>query len=267
MRKIMLNNSLIEAEDFNPDQNSSSKYIYEVFRIIDGKVLFAPEHYERLVKSLESFGYEVSFTLEEMCDQIHRLAEANSQPNNNVKLIADNFAEDGSYDLCLFILDAHYPSEENYRDGVDTELYKAVRPDPHVKVRNQPLRDATNALIRDHKLFEVILVNESDNITEGSRSNIFFIKDGQVFTSPSEGVLLGVTRLGIMNVCQEKGIDVIETVIGAGQVASFDAAFISGTSPKVLPIRRIGDISLDVNEGTLRKIMELFDEKIADSLM
>ena len=45
-------------------------------------------------------------------------------------------------------------------------------------------------------LFEAILVNEEDQITEGSKSNIFFLKSnstgGEVWTSPADGVLLGV---------------------------------------------------------------------------
>ena len=50
----------------------------------------------------------------------------------------------------------------------------------------------------------------------------------------------------------------------------FDAAFISGTSPNVLPIRFVKDedrmIEYDVNDVTLRRVMALYDSEIAGYL-
>jgi branched-chain amino acid aminotransferase len=37
---------------------------------------------------------------------------------------------------------------------------------------------------------------------------------------------------------------------------AFDAAFISGTSPQVLPVSRIGKYTYDVNDPVLRQIMK-----------
>ena len=50
--------------------------------------------------------------------------------------------------------------------------------------------------------------------------------------------------------------------IQASDIASFDAAFISGTSPKVLPIASIDGNTYDVNEPLLRNIMKWYDEVI-----
>ena len=48
--------------------------------------------------------------------------------------------------------------------------------------------------------------------------------------------------------------------MAAEDIGSFDAAFISGTSPKVMPIASVGEVSFDVNDPILRKIMEKYDE-------
>ena len=54
------------------------------------------------------------------------------------------------------------------------------------------------------------------------------------------------------------------------ELGDFDAAFISGTSPNVLPIRFVKDenrmIEYDVNDATLRRVMKLFDSEIAGYL-
>ena len=125
---------------------------------------------------------------------------------------------------------------------------------------DQALRDATDAAIKAHDLYEVILVDRKGQITEGSRSNVFFIKNGELYTSPLKQVLPGVTRDKIIEIVKGKGIAVHEDPIPASSVADFDAAFISGTSPKVLPIASLGDVTYDVNDPLLRHLMDWYDE-------
>ena len=108
----------------------------------------------------------------------------------------------------------------------------------------------------------MILVDRNGQITEGSRSNIFFIKNGEVFTSPLHQVLPGVTRGKIIEILQSENVPVHEDPIMASQIGSFDAAFISGTSPKVLPIASIGEFRYDVNDPLLRDLMNWYDRTL-----
>ena len=105
----------------------------------------------------------------------------------------------------------------------------------------------------------MLLVNREGRITEGSRSNVFFIRGREVWTAPSDRVLLGVTRSKVIDVIREAGLDLHFKSVREDHLASFDAAFISGTSPKVLPIASIGDISYDVNDPVLRDIMKRYE--------
>jgi branched-chain amino acid aminotransferase len=105
-------------------------------------------------------------------------------------------------------------------------------------------------------------VNCSGEITEGSRSNLFFIKGNSVYTSPSKDVLMGITRQRIISICRKNGIGVNETAILADQVEFFDAAFISGTSPKVLPISTIDDYKYSTDNSLLLNIMEIYNNEI-----
>ena len=108
-------------------------------------------------------------------------------------------------------------------------------------------------------LYEVLLVNRDGIITEGSRSNVFFIKNGEVYTSPTDAVLPGVTRTMIIRILEEAGIPLHYSAVRQDELAGFDAAFISGTSPKVLPVANIGDIAYDVDDPVLRSIMARYD--------
>lgn len=232
--------------------------IYEVVRLTDGKPQFLPEHFQRLENSLGSIGMAVPFTQEKLADSIHELAEDGNVLNHNLKLEVDV-----SGHSILYMSPTHYPSEAQYRKGVPTELFHGERKNPNVKMMDRALRDATDAAIKEHSLYEVILVDKNGQITEGSRSNIFFIKDGEVYTSPLHQVLPGVTRGKIIEIIRSKGIAIHEDPISETDIASFDAAFISGTSPKVLPISSIGDVKYDVDEALLRDIMCWYDEAFA----
>lgn len=229
--------------------------VYEVIRLTDGKPQFLPEHYARLENSLGAIGKPVPFSCETLGQSIAELAEEGQVKDHNIKLEVDLSGHG-----MLYMNPTHYPSREQYAEGVRTELFHGERKNPHIKMMDQALRDATDAAIKAHDLYEVILVDRKGQITEGSRSNVFFIKNGELYTSPLKQVLPGVTRDKIIEIVKGKGIAVHEDPIPASSVADFDAAFISGTSPKVLPIASLGDIAYDVNDPLLRRLMDWYDE-------
>ena len=47
---------------------------------------------------------------------------------------------------------------------------------------------------------------KNNEITEGSRSNIFFLKDETLVTAPDNAVLNGITRKHILEICRENSI-------------------------------------------------------------
>ncbi len=232
--------------------------VYEVVRLSGSKPQFLPEHFERLQHSLGSIGMAVPFTYEKLEQSIRELAEEGQITNHNIRLEVDI-----SGHSILYLNPTHYPSPEQYAKGVKTELFDGERKNPNVKMMDQSLRDATDAAIRGHNLYEVILVDRDGYITEGSRSNIFFIKKGEVYTSPLHQVLPGVTRRKIIEIITSKGIKFHEAPIKASDIGSFDAAFISGTSPKVLPIANIGKNDYDVDNSLLRDIVRWYDEALS----
>ena len=263
---FIFNNDTYEAKHFQEIYRKADPSLYEVIRLVEGRPLFLEEHYERLVKSGKSIGFTIGFSLEELRERILSLASSQEIENQNVKLVINNLKENPQGDFYLYFIPSSYPTLEMYRDGVDTDLFRAMRENPQAKIINQSLRDATNAFIAEKSLFEAVLVNDDGEITEGSRSNIAFVKNGEIYTSPAAGVLLGVTRQRILRICGENAIPVHEVPIKADSISEFSGAFVCGTSPKILPIRRMGEVSFDVSDPTLRRLMRLYDDEMKESL-
>jgi branched-chain amino acid aminotransferase len=255
------NSSLHKASDFDKIYCDKHPSVYEVIRIIDGIPLFLEEHYERLSSSAVILGYRLDFDYEEQRKNILKMIEINKTQNYNIKIVVNNFNNDSS-DTYYFFIKSNYPEEALYIHGIKTFLYKAVRENPNVKIINKNLREEVDRLLKEKGCYEALLVNNSGEITEGSRSNLFFIRDNSVFTSPSEGVLMGITRQRIISLCRKNGIEVKEVPISSEHVESFDAAFISGTSPKVLPVSTIDEYNYSTDNSLLIKIMKIYNDEI-----
>jgi D-alanine transaminase len=74
-------------------------------------------------------------------------------------------------------------------------------------------------------------------ITEGSRSNIFFVINGTLYTHPESGYILsGVTRKNIIRLAKESGIKVREEPVAEKDLEKIEEAFISNTSAEVMPV-------------------------------
>jgi branched-chain amino acid aminotransferase len=237
--------------------------IYEVIRVIKGKPLFYEEHFLRLGKSCNHLG--LHFNREEVWGMVTRFLRENFVKEKNFRVVL-NFRGDKTYNLIGYFIESHYPSETEYQLGVATELLPIARENPNVKAENLSLRQMADEIITSKKVFEVLLVNSNGEITEGSRSNFFVVKGNAIFTPPRNQVLEGVTRNRVVQLAYKNGIECIEQPIRAEVLHTYDAAFLTGTSPKVLPINRIGTIIFNGVSTTTQKIIDYYNQLIAIDL-
>jgi len=89
------------------------------------------------------------------------------------------------------------------------------------------------------------------------------VKENKLLTSPVKAVLPGVTRGEVISLAKRLKIEVEEIEYKYLDICELDGMFISGTSPKVLPIKQVNDISLDVNNSIIRKLMIEYDNEVS----
>ncbi|MDN6626098.1 MAG: aminotransferase class IV [Pisciglobus halotolerans] len=232
--------------------------IYEVIRIQDGKPLFLKDHLDRFRKSAELLKLPLTLSDNAVKQRLVYLIAQNKVKENNVKLILDS-----QENLLIFFPVTVYPSKEDYQFGVETTLLKLERKDPNIKVQRADYQAQVQAVREQKKVHEVLLVDHHDFVTEGGRSNLFIIKDNEVYTSPSDSVLLGIVRKKVFAICRKENIFIRETNLPVTELSSVQAAFITGTGNNVLPIRSIDDYTLHSAEDPLvQLIMKRFNEEI-----
>lgn len=237
------NGAIKSASEPVYSDSTSGRSAYEVIRIIDGVPLFFEDHFERMENTFKAIGKTLELTRDQLADNIKRLLSANGTKVCNVKLVVSD-TEEGQQQVA-YLSKSYYPSEAEADRGVKTGLIRIERKNPNAKILNKSYKDAVNEKMAEGGFFEVLLVNEQEKITEGSKSNAFFVKNGSIYTAPGASVLKGITRKYVFEACSNAGYAVKEQFVGAEELKNIDGAFLSGTSIKVLPIRTIDDIFLD----------------------
>ena len=213
--------------------------VYEVLRVINGVPLFLEDHFTRMHESFYAIGHIWSMQAGELEKQISMLAETNKTENFNVKFIV--FAVNELQTTVGYISKSYYPSDEQVSSGVPVDLFKRERKNPNIKLVNREYKQAVSKMKSERGLFEVLLVNQEGNITEGGASNVFFVKNNKIYTTPGGAVLKGITRKYVIEACKNVNYEVLEEFTSVSELDEVEGIFLSGTSIKVLPVSAIGD--------------------------
>ncbi len=263
-KKFILNGELNPSDNFDNSLVYEGDSIYEVIRMIKGSPVFFHDHMERLESSIR---IRQKATLAKMTDlrkDIINLVKTEKRKDINLKIVF-NYNHDSTNYLVYFV-EPIYPSEEQYKKGVKGILFYAERKDPESKVINHKLRSSIY-----HKLileggYEALLVNEENQITEGSRSNIFFLKGDTLTTAPDDKILNGITRKYILDICHDNNIKVKFMCVPVTTIQDYDAVFMTGTSPMVLQFYCVGDIYFNVRMALIENLRRLYIEKAEESI-
>ena len=263
--KYIHNSELKNSSEFENDFFKKGLSLYEVMRVVESKPIFIEDHLMRLQKSAKKIEQVIWLNYTELVEKIKLVISKNGVVEGNIKIVF-NIYENRRNFYCYFVKHK-YPETQEYVEGINTVIYNAERHNPNAKVYDNKLRSNTNTIIENPNIYEAILMDDLDNIREGSRSNLFFIKGNELVTAPDEDVLNGIVRKKIIEICERIGIPVLKQKIAFSKLTEFDAAFLTGTSPQVLPIKRVNLISFDVNHHLLKLLLETYRKELVSYLL
>lgn len=259
LKSYIYNGKTYDVSDNEGFKESDSTSIYEVIRVKKGIVLFMEDHLDRMIKSAEMLGFNLNKTKLEMIEEIKRLVEINGATNHNIKIVCNELASKNQ-NFLSYITYGSYNIEDVPKDGAKAIIFKTERVNPNIKTINIGQRDMINLELERQGALEALLEDEEGNITEGSRSNMFFVKGDVLYTAPSKKVLLGITRSKVMGICKKLNIEVIESDIHKSELDKVDGIFMSTTPIGVLPIISIGDMKLNSAQNeTIKKVVDGYE--------
>lgn len=250
----LVNGEVQSTKDMTIFQKVSNPPIYEIIRVINGVPIYLEDHLGRMFESANLLGKSMDISESYIREYIKMVIKNNKIDMNNIKLLwgeADGVGEV----FMVYSVESFYPPKEYYDNGIKTILYNYERDNPNAKVQVASFKEDVAKKMNDADAFEALLVKDDGYIPEGSRSNVFFVKGGILYTAPRDEILLGITRKHMFKIADMLNIKIVEESIHIGDLNKIDGAFITGTSINMLPISIIDNI--EINSAKNKIIGEL----------
>ncbi|MGN7478876.1 aminodeoxychorismate lyase [Solibacillus silvestris] len=245
---------------------------FETFRTYEGKAVYLREHFNRLIEALKEYRIHFPYTIHDMEEVIEKL---NAQDGKEGYFRLNVSA--GVHPIGLAPSEYTEPTIILFRK----ELPKLVRgtakeavwlqtlrntPEQQVRYKSHHYGNNVRARLELSSLAaqEGFFMDKRGVVAEGITSNIFWIKDGILYTPSTKlGILPGITREIVIRLAKELQIPVREGSFLTWELEQADECFITTAVQELVPISNIGKVRFASSEGRLyNKLHNAYLQKI-----
>jgi branched-subunit amino acid aminotransferase/4-amino-4-deoxychorismate lyase len=211
--------------------------VFETFRAYGGKIPFLKEHVGRLNDGLNALGIEeVKLDFK---TKIEELLKANSLDDAYIRITAYKKRE--TTGVIIYVDKFGYYPKEAYEKGFSAIISPYKRNSENCFAQIKSLSYLENRMswyeAQKRNKDEAIVLNEKGIITGGSRSNLFIVKDKEVFTPAlASAAFYGITRRAVMNSLKNSQTKVREKDITLEDLYTCDEAFLTSALLEVMPL-------------------------------
>lgn len=103
---------------------------------------------------------------------------------------------------------------------------------------------------------EAILLDAQGYIAEGPGENIFIIRNGVLYTTPTATILEGITRDTVIKLAKSMGLNVKESYLSKDELFIAEEAFFTGTAVEITPIVEIDSYKIGDKIGNITKAIQ-----------
>lgn len=224
--------------------------VYEVIRIYNGKLFTMDEHLNRLYRSADEIKLTMPYDKKTLMNHLKELLRINEFSSDGIiylQVTRGNAPRNHSIlcdtepNLFAYVKKLSRPLDD-IRNGVSvyaTKDERWLRCD--IKSLNLLPNCLAKNLAEENDCVEAILYREDTNqLTEGSSSNLFGVKDGVIYTHPANNLILnGITREKVFKFAHLLGIKIIDTPFIKESLKDMDELFLSSTTKEIMPITKV----------------------------
>lgn len=213
--------------------------LFESMRSYNGKIVYLDEHLQRIKSSAKLIGIGFPSSFQKSKEIIKKTVEINGFKDAYVRLTLWK-AEKGTDMLVIAKKYQPYPPQK-YKKGFRAAVSSLRQSDysflARIKTTNRLLYQLSLQEAKDKGLDEAIMLNNRGYLTEAARSNIFLIKDKELFTPDlSCGCLEGITRRIIFDLAKKSKIRIYEGNFTLKDLWGADEAFLTNSLMGVMPL-------------------------------
>jgi len=260
---IYFNGNFVKASEASTNlYGQSLHYGYAVFEGIKSykttggtKIFKAKEHYDRLRRSAELMHMPFNYTTDELTALSYEVLERNGLSDAYLRPIvmcSPNMSLSKGKESYLAI-EAWEWSNGYMANKMRIMTSTFERPNPKAfKVEAKVSGHYVNSILacqeaKDAGYDEALVLDGNGYVAESSGANVFYEKDGTLYTPSKGSILPGITRATVLEICAELDILTEEKLFKPEEMRGADAAFFCGTAAEVLALDSLDDVPFTKN--------------------
>jgi len=217
------------------------KGAFETMRMYDGRIFAFADHMKRLSGGLRHFGIGLPVSRVEILEIISRLSKINRLRNSRVRIII--WQDKGGKKISMSLQPLSLPSAAKYRKGYSVMTFALKRrPTRHAHVKSIDYKELRRISKEAHRkgFDEALLLNDQGDVVEGTRTNLFLVKDGTLYTPALRcGALNGITRQKVIVCARGLKVPVRQVRVKPAALLYSDEIFLTGSTLEIMSVTRV----------------------------
>ncbi len=225
---------------------------YDVVHVWEEAFFRLDDHLDRFFAGLDKLHMSIPYGKKQVTDILHNCVALSGLQNSYVEFIctrgtSPTFSRDPRDAVNRFIAFAipfgSVANPEQMKHGLHAAITPLQRIPPQSvdpTIKNYHWLDLVKGLYAAYEVGAdtAMLVDASGNVSEGPGFNIFAVTDGKVLT-PEYGVLKGITRQTIFDICHKLGVECLATDLSPMALKEAVEVFVTSTAGGVMPVTKI----------------------------
>lgn len=248
----------------------------------NGYIFKLDQHADRLFRSIHTFQIDMPLGKEELKSVIIKVVETNGEKNQYIKCLVTRgvgprpLLSPVGCKASVVVFSKPYlsPIEPGNEKKVVRARVTSIRRtppqclDPKAKNLNYANLVLAKMEAMNAGADEAILLDIEGFVNEAPGYNVFIVRQGKIYTSPADNILVGVTRETVFEIAEKEGIEVAENRLIPYDLYTADEMFLASTAGGIVPVGEVDGRT--ISSGKLgpvtRKLNQLYFEMLENGV-
>ena len=230
--------------------------LFETLRIYNGRPFRWAQHIERLKCGARFLKIELPFTPEEIRQSAGILIEQNRRLEAILRITLSRGVGERGYSThgakkAFLVMTLHpapivAPIKHPTWQLITSSVRVPVKdPFATLKTCNKLVQIFSRMEAESQGADEALLLNTNDQVAETASSNVFWIENKTIFTTPlADSALAGVTRSVILELCPSVGLGCEEKSISPNLLCEAEGVFVTLTTAEIVEVMSLDGVAL-----------------------
>jgi branched-subunit amino acid aminotransferase/4-amino-4-deoxychorismate lyase len=220
--------------------------LFETMRVAGGKPFRFAQHLERLTRGADFLKIKPPFTPKELERFAAQRIEQNKSLDAILRVTLTRGSGERGYNFngeckptLAMTLHAAPPLENSVEWNLITSSFCIPTTDPlsSFKTTSKILHVMARAEAKEKGADEALLINTNGEVAETAGGNLFWVYQDTICTVPTgRGVLPGITRAVVLEICQTLGLETNKRVIKPEALRNSQGIFVTQSALGIMPV-------------------------------